>query len=147
MLFTTWHDVDWPDTVDPRTGCLTYFGDNKTPGKHLHESRLGGNLTFKVAFDRLHAVPGGRRAIPPFLLFARKPTSASARGVQFLGVCAPGFPGMPESEDLIAVGKTSGHARFQNYRATFTILDVPLVPRAWLVSRAGVLYSLPGGLG
>lgn len=132
VLFTTWHDVDWPDTVDPRTGRLTYFGDNKTAGKQLHESGLGGNLTFKVAFDRLHAVPEGRRAIPPFFLFARRPTEASARAVQFLGLCATGFPGMAESEDLIAVWKTSGHARFQNYRATFTVLDAPVVPRACL---------------
>ena len=132
VLFTTWHDVDWPDTVDPRTGRLTYFGDNKTPRKSLHESGLGGNLTFKVTFDRLHAVPGGRRGIPPFLLFARRPTEASARAVQFLGLCAPGFPGVPESEDLVAIWKTSGHARFQNYRATFTVLDAPVVSRGWI---------------
>lgn len=143
VLFTTWHDVDWPDSVDTSTGRLTYFGDNKTPGNELHASGLGGNLTFKVAFERLHAVPGGRRTIPPFFLFARRPTEASARAVQFLGLCAPGFPGMAESEDLIAVWKTSGQARFQNYRATFTVLDAPRVPRAWLddLSRGTIMTA------
>jgi hypothetical protein len=33
---------------------------------------------------------------------------------------------------LVAVWKTSDGQRFQNYRATFTILDVPVVKRAWL---------------
>lgn len=132
VLFTTWEDTDWPDKVDPRTGRLTYFGDNKKPGTELHETNLGGNLTFKVAFDRLHAVPRGRRAIPPFLLFASRPSNVLKRAVQFLGLCAPGFPGVHESEDLVAIWKTSGHARFQNYRATFTVLDAPVVPRGWL---------------
>ena len=132
VLFTTWRDHDWPDALDTRTGRFTYYGDNKTPGKPLHESGLGGNLTFKIAFDHLHAVAGGRRAIPPFLAFAHRPTNTSSRAVQFLGLCAPGFPAMPESEDLVALWKTANCERFQNYRATFTVLDVPVVPRSWL---------------
>jgi hypothetical protein len=33
---------------------------------------------------------------------------------------------------LVAVWKTVGAQRFQNYRATFTIVDAPGIPRAWI---------------
>ena len=39
---------------------------------------------------------------------------------------------MPQTEDLVAVWKTKDDKRFQNYRARFTILDIPLVPRKWI---------------
>ncbi len=35
-------------------------------------------------------------------------------------------------EDLVAVWKMAQSQRFQNYRASFTVLDVPCVRRAWL---------------
>ena len=132
VLFTTWHDPEWPDAVDWRTGRVTYFGDNKSPGRPLSPGGLGGNGTFEVAFHHLHATHDGRNSIPPFFLFAHTPLESSRRTVQFLGLCAPGFPAMPESDDLVAVWRTVGTERFQNYRATFTILDTPEVPRAWL---------------
>ena len=132
VLFTTWHDRDWPDAIDERTGRVTYFGDNKSPGRPLSPGGLGGNRTLEIAFHHLHAVQDGRRGIPPFFLFAHAPREASRRTVRFLGLCAPGFPAMPESDDLVAVWKTVGNERFQNYRATLTLLDAPRVPRAWL---------------
>jgi hypothetical protein len=33
---------------------------------------------------------------------------------------------------LVAIWKTRVSQRFQNYRATFTILDVPKIPRVWI---------------
>jgi hypothetical protein len=30
VLYTQWSDPDWPDQLDPETGKLTYYGDNKT---------------------------------------------------------------------------------------------------------------------
>lgn len=44
----------------------------------------------------------------------------------------PGALGLPATADLVAVWKTSQKERFQNYRATFTILDIPVIERAWL---------------
>jgi hypothetical protein len=48
---------------------------------------------------------------------------------------------MPETEDLVAIWKTKGSERFQNYRASFTILKVPRIERRWidalLVSESG----------
>src|ERR1051325_7312827 len=37
VLYSSNADPDWPDFIDPYTGVFTYFGDNKKPGKPLHE--------------------------------------------------------------------------------------------------------------
>ena len=50
----------------------------------------------------------------------------------FRGLAAPGAPGLSQTDDLVAVWRTKGDQRFQNYRASFTILDVPEVKRGWL---------------
>ena len=50
----------------------------------------------------------------------------------FRGLAVPGCQGLNQTEDLVAIWKTMGKERFQNYRATFTILDIPLVKREWI---------------
>ena len=70
--------------------------------------------------------------VPPFFVFHKRKTSVSARSFQFRGLAAPGFPGLPPTSDLIALWKTSAGQRFQNYRATFTILNEPIIKRAWI---------------
>jgi len=69
-------------------------------------------------------------------VFRKYPTAVSSRSIQFKGLAVPGFRGLPATSDLVAVWKTSEGQRFQNYRATFTILDVPVVARAWLTDLA-----------
>ena len=44
VLMTSMNDSDWPDSLDPETGVLTYFGDNKKPGRDLHDTGRNGNL-------------------------------------------------------------------------------------------------------
>ncbi|WP_456679958.1 hypothetical protein [Bradyrhizobium sp. USDA 3311] len=73
-----------------------------------------------------------RAIVPPFFIFKWYPTPASSRSVQFKGLAAPGFSGLPATADLVAVWKTTKGQLFQNYRAIFTVLDVPVVPRGWL---------------
>jgi hypothetical protein len=131
-LFSSGEDADWPDTLDLSTGLFTYYGDNKRPGHELHETARGGNRLLRNAFSSLHASPPDRSRIPPFFIFVKYPTAISARSFQFKGLAVPGFPGASQTNDLVAVWKTTDGQRFQNYRATFTVLDVPSVPRAWL---------------
>ena len=132
VLYTSGEDKDWPDTLDLNTGQFVYFGDNKRPGHQLHETQRGGNQILKRVFDLLHAEPSGRARIPPFLVFKKYPTARSSRSFQFKGVAAPGFAALPATTDLVAVWKTSDGQRFQNYRAVFTILDIPVVTRQWI---------------
>ena len=132
VLFTTGEDRDWPDTLDLSTGQFVYYGDNKTPGHELHDTRAGGNKVLRHAFSRLHADHEPRCDIAPFLIFKKLPTATAARSVQFKGLAVPGFQGLSATEDLVAVWKSSYGQRFQNYRSTFTILDIPVVKRAWI---------------
>lgn len=136
VLFTTGEDRDWPDTLDLNTGKFTYFGDNKTPGHELHDTRAGGNKVLRHAFARLHDDESPRIDISPFFIFKKLQTKNGARSVQFKGLAVPGFPSLSATEDLVAVWKSTDGQRFQNYRSTFTILDVPVVSRAWIADLA-----------
>lgn len=129
VLYTTFDDPDWPDALDRARGRFVYFGDNKTPGRELHDTPKGGNELLRRTFEAMHVAPPKRKLVPPFFVFSK---AGSSRDVRFHGLAAPGAPGLPESEDLVALWKTIGSQRFQNYRAVFTILDAPRIPRAWL---------------
>jgi|JI10StandDraft_1071094.scaffolds.fasta_scaffold19851_2 hypothetical protein len=131
-LFSSGEDADWPDYLDHSTGLFTYYGDNKRPGHELHETSRGGNRLLRNSFASLHAVPPDRLRIPPFFIFMKYPTTVSARSFQFKGLAVPGFAGASQTTDLVAVWKTTDGQRFQNYRAVFTVLDVPKVTRAWI---------------
>jgi hypothetical protein len=131
VLYTSGADRDWPDTLDRETGLFTYFGDNRKPGKELHDTSRGGNAILRGCFHRLHGNPPARERIPPFLLF-NKASQVGGRDVQFLGLAVPGARDIQPANDLVAIWRTSKGERFQNYRATFTILNVAIVARAWL---------------
>jgi hypothetical protein len=132
VLFSTGEDRDWPDTLDLSTGKFIYYGDNKTPGHELHDTRAGGNRVLRHAFAQLHSDINHRADIAPFLIFKKYPTTSGARSVQFKGLAVPGFPGLSATEDLVAVWKSSGGQRFQNYRAVFTVLDASVIKRTWV---------------
>ena len=136
VLFTTGEDRDWPDSLDLNTGKFIYFGDNKTPGHELHDTRAGGNKVLRHAFARLHDDQNPRVDVSPFFIFKKYQTKSGARSVQFKGLAVPGFPGLSATEDLVAIWKSTDGQRFQNYRSRFTILDVHVVSRAWITDLA-----------
>lgn len=132
VLYTSGADLDWPDTIDHELGKFTYFGDNKTPGHELHDTHLKGNEILRRVFDCIHSRPAKRPQIPPFLVFRKHPTDKSSRSIQFKGLAVPGYEGEPSTEDLVALWKSNGTYRFQNYKATFTLLDIPVVSAEWI---------------
>jgi hypothetical protein len=141
VLYTSGADPDWPDLLDRETGRFTYFGDNKTPGRELHDTRRGGNELLRRTFEWIHAAPPHRDLVPPFFVFGKGP---AGRDVTFLGLAAPGARDVTPRDDLVAVWKTLDDQRFQNYRAIFTVLDVPVVSREWIRS---ILAGDPLGRG
>ena len=124
MLFRSFFNTE--------SGQFDYHGDNKTSGHELHDTRRGGNRLLRYVFRLLHSSPPLRAKIPPFFIFQKSPTPNSTRSVQFKGLAVPGAQGVPATADLIAIWKTSQGERFQNYRATFTVLDIPVVERSWI---------------
>jgi hypothetical protein len=128
-LFTSNVDPDWPDRLDLATGTFVYYGDNKAPGRRLHDTPRGGNLFLRDIYSLLASGPDGRSRVPPIFLFAR---ASKGHDVRFRGLLVPGAPTVPIDEQLVAVWRTSGIQRFQNYRATFSVLNVDSVPREWV---------------
>ena len=131
VLYTSKEDPDWPDSIDHTTGRLTYYGDNKTPGKDLLDTPRQGNRLLKAVFSELHA---GSRVVPPFFVFEK---AGSGRDVVFRGLAAPGGQGLRPGEDLAIDRRWEPGSRFENYLATFTILHAPSIGRRWL----GELYA------
>lgn len=131
LLISKFNDPDWPDALDRETGVFTYYGDNKQPGRQLHDTGRGGNQLLKRIFDDAHGGLDGRRRVPPIFLFGR---SGAGRDVTFLGLAVPGASDLTLGEDLVAIWRTSQGQRFQNYRARFTVLDAAVVSRSWLQS-------------
>jgi hypothetical protein len=127
ILYSDMSQPDWPDEIDDEFGLFTYYGDNRRPGHELHYTKRKGNLILKTIFNSLHI--DKRDQIPPILIFAK---GVEGRDVVFKGLVVPGASGVNQTEDLIAVWKISRGQRFQNYKATFTILDVQCVQREWI---------------
>lgn len=137
VLTSSLRDPDWPDMLDAETGIYTYYGDNKRPGRALHETPRKGNELLRRIFDLAHSGQEGRRKVPPILVFAN---TGEWRDVTFLGLAVPGTSDLSASEDLVAIWKISEGKRFQNYRARFSVLDVPVILRTWL---ADILQGNP----
>ena len=128
VLYTSLADVDWPDHLDVGTGAFTYYGDNKKPGRELHDTPRKGNLALREMFENaLNAAT--REQVPPILLFSK---GASGADAVFRGLLVPGSPAVAEDEQLVAIWRSSAGERFQNYRALFSVLDVRTVTRQWL---------------
>lgn len=130
VLYTSGHNIDWPDELDVTTGTFTYYGDNRNPGRELHDTQRKGNIILRDAFANAAGGPGERALVPPFLLFEK--ASAEGRDVRFRGLLAPGSPLILVDEQLVAIWRNRSGQRFQNYRATFTVLDESVVSRTWI---------------
>ncbi|MEL0124287.1 MAG: restriction endonuclease [Alphaproteobacteria bacterium] len=128
VLVTSMEDKLWPDSIDIYNGMFTYYGDNKTPGNEIHEK--DGNKILKYAFEQLHLE--NLENVFPFFVF--KQLRNSYRDVQFLGIAVPGHPNINSKSDLVAEWGLENGERFQNYKAIFSILDVPTISREWLQS-------------
>jgi Restriction endonuclease AspBHI N-terminal len=129
VLTSSMTDPDWPDSLDRETGVFTYYGDNKKPGRELHDTGRDGNLILQKIFSSVRSGAEGRRVVPPTLLFSG---TGTWRDMNFLGLAVPGASDLESSEELVAIWRTAGGQRFQNYRARFTVLDAPVISRLWI---------------
>lgn len=127
VLYTSMEELAWPDYLDVESGVFHYYGDNRTAGKSLHDTR--GNRLLNRIFSMLHK--GDWKNVPPILIFRK---TGERRNVRFLGLAAPGNPKLSQDQDLVAFWRTLGTVRFQNYEAYFTILDTKneLISIKWL---------------
>jgi hypothetical protein len=130
VLYTSGHNADWPDELAVTTGTFTYYGDNRDPGRELHDTQRRGNRILRDAFANASGGATERALVPPFLLFEK--ASSEGRDVRFRGLMVPGSPLVLADEQLVAIWRNRQGQRFQNYRATFTVLDASVVQRSWI---------------
>lgn len=130
VLYTSGADPDWPDRLDLSDGTFTYYGDNKHPGRELHDTPRKGNVALRDMFAAAQSADG-RLRVPPIFLFAK---SVEGSDAQFRGLLVPGSPLVPFDEQLVAIWRSKDDQRFQNYRAVFSVLDVSVASRIWLDS-------------
>lgn len=128
-LYTTGTEDDWPDSVDPATSTLTYYGDNRKPGRGLLDTPRHGNEILRRTFARAHGDPLARAHVAPHLLFAK---AGQGRDIVFRGLLAPGASSLTPDEELVIVSQDRHGMELRNYQATFTVLDAERVTRAWL---------------
>ncbi|MBU3068573.1 restriction endonuclease [Aestuariicella sp. G3-2] len=129
VLKSNFNDPDWPDTLNTENGLFTYYGDKKSVGD-IHDTPRQGNLILRNLFDARHSATSSE-SFPVILLFGG---TGEYRDVRFLGLAVPGAQNLGPDEDLVAIWRAKGYKneRFQNYKSTFTVLDVSKVKRAWL---------------
>lgn len=127
VLYSSLNDPDWPDTLDPESGSFTYYGDHKRPGQSSYNTPKRGNVILRDSFYHVHT--GQRDVVPPFFVFTK---AGTGRDIMFRGLAVPGAPHLSQTDDLVAIWKITGGERFQNFRAVFSILDVPRISRAWI---------------
>lgn len=133
VLYTSGAEPDWPDRLDLGDGTFTYYGDNRSPGKELHDTSKRGNRLLRQMFEQSLSAEG-RDRVPPIFLFEK---AGRGRDVVFRGLLVPGAPSLPIDEHLVAVWRSAKGSRFQNYRATFSVLDESPIPKSWLDSILG----------
>ncbi|MGD9529336.1 MAG: restriction endonuclease [Candidatus Nanopelagicales bacterium] len=134
VLYTSGQDPFWPDYIDERTGVFTYHGDQKTPGRELHDTPRKGNYFLRWIFAEALNSDGGRLRVPPLFLFQKAGRGAD---VIFKGLLVPGAPSVRVDEQLVALWRSGRDGRFQNYRALFTVLDAQVILRPWIDSVLG----------
>ncbi|MBB6247736.1 hypothetical protein HDE80_002793 [Rhodanobacter sp. A1T4] len=131
VITTSMSEPDWPDHLDPETGVFTYYGDNRHPGLDLHSTRRWGNVMLRDLFARAHSEPSQRKKVPPVFVFQN---TGTYRYTRFLGLAVPGGSGLSVTQDLVATWHHARGERFQNYRATFTVLNATRIARSWISS-------------
>lgn len=131
VLYTSGSDPDWPDRFDPYSGRFTYYGDNRSSGKSLHATPHKGNALLAEIFGMASEGKAKRKTIPPIFIFEKSTSGAHGfRSAKFLGLAVPGSSNI--DDDLIAIWRSTKGHRFQNYRATFTVLDEGSISRLWI---------------
>ena len=129
VLMSTGKESAWPDELDIFQGTYTYYGDNRSPGRGLHETPKSGNLQLRDIFAAAHGTAANRSSCPLILLFQ---SDGNEYDVIFRGLAVPGAKNLSMGEDLVAIWATEGNQRYQNYRATFTILDASEISGEWV---------------
>ena len=125
-IYTTGAELEWKDELDRTLGRFTYWGDNRKAGNPIIKTKFQGNKFLQEIFEKM--VQGDRENIAPVFIFQKY----SGRDIIFLGLAVPGDRRINPQDALVTVWAQNNEGRYQNYKAVFTILDVPIIDKRWL---------------
>lgn len=143
ILYTSGVDPDWPDELDPRTGTFVYHGDQKTPGRALHDTPRKGNVLLRDMFQDADGGVEGRRLVPPVFLFEK---ASPGRSVAFKGLLVPGGAAIRPDDRLIAIWKSTRGSAIRTIGAhsqSWTSEPCPELGSAPLLPATAPLRSRP----
>ena len=69
ILYSSMDNIDWPNNLDLRTGIFKYYGDNREPGRALHDTSKNGNNILRDTFGYL--ARNELKNIPPYFVFTK----------------------------------------------------------------------------
>lgn len=125
-IYTTGEELEWRDELDRTLGRFTYWGDNRKAGNPLIKTKFGGNEFLQDIYSKLAL--GLRKHIAPVFVFQKY----CGRDVMFCGLAVPGDRRINPQDALVSVWAQNSDGRYQNYKAIFTVLDVPYIDKRWL---------------
>lgn len=125
VLFSTGEIAEWPDKWDDATGEYVYFGDQRKPGKDVHDTRPQGNRLLSEVSTLVRGGSDERAQVPLFLLFERE---GAGRDVRFEGLVVPA----PRADWLTAEERSTDDGVISNYRARLSRLAVSVISRSWI---------------
>ena len=125
-IYTTGEELEWRDELDRTLGRFTYWGDNRKAGNPLTKTKFGGNEFLQDIYSKLAL--GLRKHIAPVFVFQKY----CGRDIMFCGLAVPGDRRMNPQDALVSVWAQNNDGRYQNYKAIFTVLDVPYIDPRWL---------------
>lgn len=126
VLYSTGNHSEWNDSYDEETGEFIYFGDQDKPNKEVTDTRKKGNEILRRTFEMLKN--GSRKDIAPFFVFVKQ----EKRDVKFIGLAVPGSKTQNIEDCLVVKETVKAEGVVRNYKAIFTILNIPRINRKWI---------------
>lgn len=125
-LYSTGNHSDWKNIFNRKNSEFIYYGDQDKINRDIHDTPTKGNEVLKRTFKNLKE--DARFNIAPFFIFEKE----EKRNVRFIGLAVPGSKNRSIEDCLEVVTLNKPEGQINNYKAIFTVLDVPKINRKWL---------------
>lgn len=125
-LYSTGDHSDWKNIFNRQNNEFIYYGDQDKINRDILDTPTKGNEVLKRTFNNLKE--GNRVNIAPFFIFEKE----EKRNVRFIGLAVPESKNRSIEDCLEVVTLNKPEGQIKNYKAIFTVLDVPKINRNWL---------------
>ena len=123
---------NYPDFLDNETKILTYYGDQKTPGKHYLDTKQKGNLNLENLFKTSYYQKNAKLHLFPCFYFEK--IGKKGRNYLYHGIAYP-YVSQKEFHEVCNIAQiTSDNGIINNLKFSFTVNSDEEVSRQWLLS-------------